>query len=291
MLELLVTLHHLQELELYKDADGFIIGNHDITARLNVGFSYAEMMDVVAKVKELGKKIYLNFNRIIVQADYEAMKQWFELAIELSFDGILFSDLAIYQWAKAKGLMSLLIYASETQIVNYHDIQAFHQQNIPAFIVSKEMTYENILKTLRKTNASIGLLAFGHYSMFYSKRKLVSHYFEKYELAPIASSIPLTIRETTRSAQLPILQDQQGTHVFSHDILCAIEEFLPLIQAGVRYFIFDSLWLEPRQVQQVIALFLMSYAKQTSLTLGAVAQATQLTNLSKGFFYKKIGVK
>lgn len=293
MPELIVTLTKQEDLSFFQQADGYLIGNHDTAVRIAQSFSLVEMETIIQKARTLKKKIYLNFNKIFTQQELKGLENNFSKIIALDFDGIFFSDFAIFVLAEKANQVNKLIYASETQIVNYHDIHAFSQAGITTFIVSKEMTYDNILLTASQSKVTIGMLAFGHYNMFYSKRKLVANFVEEFKLNnfDFENKMDLVIQEKTRQERLPIIQNNNGANIFSRDIMCAIEEFLPLVKQGVKLFVFDTIFLDPSVTNHALRLFKQSVIEQKKFTLANVQEATNLSYLSKGFLFKDVGLK
>jgi putative protease len=293
MLELLLTLQQPSDVSNYELADGYIFGNHEVAVRIGYSFSLEEIKNLIDQIHQQNKKAYLNCNKLFTQADLEKNRTMIETLFTYHFDGVLFSDFAMVAIAKEMGIIDKLIYASETQIVNYFDIHTLFDEGIKSVIVSKEMTYENMLITAKKSSSRIGALVFGHYAMFYSKRKLICNFYQEYRLTHpnFESKLDFTIQEKTRNESLPIIQNQNGTTIFSHDILCAIEEVPSLIAAGVSLLIVDGIFMTSQQVKVTLGLFDEVRKSQRAITLSQIKEATGIENLSTGFLYKQIGLK
>lgn len=293
MSELIVTLQRPDEIDIFLKADAFLIGSDETAVRITGSFSLEEMEKTIAVAHERKKKIYLNFSKIFIEEELENLANTFLKIAKLNFDGIFFSDFSIYQLAKQYQCLDKLIYASETQIVNYKDITTLEKRSINHFIVSKEMTYEDIILTASKVNSSIGMLIFGHYGMFYSKRKLIANYVKEFNISEIefSNKANLHIVEKTRKGVMPIMQNMNGTNIFSPDIMCGIEEIPLLLQAGVKYFIFDTAFLNIQQASIVFQYFDQVLHGQNKYTLQDIKNETNILELSTGFLYKKIGLK
>ena len=293
MLELLLTIQQSSDVVDYQQADGYIFGNHEVAVRTGQSFSLEEMKDLIELIHQKKKKAYLNCNKIFTQQDLKKSQALIQHLFTFSFDGILFSDFAMVTMARQLGIVEKLIYASETQIVNYYDIQTLFEEGIQSAIVSKEMTYDNILLTAQRSALRIGALIFGYYAMFYSKRKLIGNFYQEYQLnrPDFDSKLDFTIQEKTRKESLPIIQNDNGTTIFSHDILCAIEEVPSLVQAGVTMLIMESLFLSPKTIKITLGMFDEVRRNHRFYTLTEMKEISGLNQLSTGFLYKQMGLK
>ncbi len=293
MTELMVSIGRFEQIDRFDNADAFLIGNQQTAVRIAGDFGFESMHEVINKIHNMKKKIYLNFSKIFIESELEELAVNFAKIVPMDFDGIFFSDFAIYQLAKQYNILYKLWYASETQIVNANDIAILKTLQINHFIVSKEMTHDNILISAQQHPQHLGALVFGHYSMFYSKRKLIGNFVEQYSLSSFdyLNRFDLTIQEKTREGKLPIIQNQNGSVIFSSDVLCAIAEIPSWIQQGIHTLWVDSIFLSDETIVSVLSLCRKAIKEGIIYPLQQVETFCHIQNLSTGFLYKKIGLK
>ena len=63
-------------------------------------------------------------------------------------------------------------------------MRKFNELGLESVVVSKDISLDDILDVAKRNPLFATILVYGHYTLFYSKRKLVENYFYAYEKEP-----------------------------------------------------------------------------------------------------------
>ena len=293
MNDIIITPYNLEDFPKLLKADSYLIGNDRFAVRLVRSFSIEEIMKARVLTKQLNKKLYVSVNKIFLEDEVKKLKGFLMFLGEQDVDAIFFSDLGVFSLAKELGLVSKLVYFSETQSVNYRDVEFFTNLGIKGVIISKETTLENILLTGDKVKGNLGVNIYGHMHMYYSRRKLLRSYFRRYGVLPdqFHANMNVRIKERSRNEYLPIYQDDQGTQIFTAEILNGIDHVQELMAHNISMFIIDGIFENIDYLIKVLDWYDLAINHQANGLFDKMKQEYPNKQYGIGFYYKKIGVK
>lgn len=237
-MELLVTIKKLSLFNRISSqhVDGVIFGS---AFSAKYSFSIDEIKEICKRCDELGLKKYVSIDALISESELGGLYRYFEIIKELNVNGIYFADLGVIPAARAYGLLNKLIYDPVTLLTNTLDINFYLAQGLGT-VLSRELTYEEILKIVEKFPGKIDMQVFGHLRMSYSKRKFLSNYFHQLGLEKeINDKDDLTLVEETREYSLPIRESKYGTEIYTDYCLLMYKE-LNVLKKYLRRAIIDS---------------------------------------------------
>ncbi|MDD3383782.1 MAG: U32 family peptidase [Bacilli bacterium] len=293
MKDLIITINSLNNIDVYKDADSFLIGNEKFAVRLAKSFTSNEICEAVKHAHSLNKKIYINVNKIFLENEIRDLKDYMVFLKSINVDAIFFSDFAVFTIAKDLEILDRLVYYSETQMVNYMDANTLIDLKIKGVIISKEVTLDNIYTFAAKVKkGSLGVNIYGYYHMFYSKRKLIRNYFLNYQkdYSKYISNKKITIKEKTRQELYPIFQDENGTNIFNDEILLGIDYINSFIDKGIKMFIIDGIFEEEDYMQSILEYFVLALKNPNSKYSTLIKNKYPFKKYGAAFYFKKIGI-
>ena len=293
MTDIIVTPYSLEDFPKLSKANSFLLGNARFGVRLTKSFSVEEIMQARVLTKQLKKNLYISVNKIFLEDEVKKLTGFLMFLKEQDVDAIFFSDLGVFSIAKEIGILNKLVYFSETQSVNYRDIEFFTKLGIKGVIISKETTLENILLTGNKVKGNLGVNIYGHMHMYYSRRKLLKSYFRKYGVLPdqFHENMNVRIKERSRNEYLPIYQDDQGTQIFTGEILNGIDHVKELIDNNIKMFIIDGIFENLEYLLKVLDYYDQAINHHQPGLFDKMKQDYPTKQYGVGFYYKKIGVK
>lgn len=257
-LEINVLPTSLSVIQALGDVDSFIIGEQDFALRLPVYFTREEMIEAIHLIKAQNQQVFIAVNKLIHEDELQKVESYLKEMSQYPVDGFVFGDLSVYQMAKRLGVTSKLVYNPETYVTNYKTVRFFGQKDIKRVAIAKEITLEDIKIIGNESNVEVEVLGHGATNMFHSKRDLVTSYFNfiKYDDAPKHHNQPLyLIEEKRQEEQYPMIEDQNGTHIFSSYDLCTINYLDEIIQSNVTSIRIDGLFKNDQVLKEIVFIY------------------------------------
>ena len=281
------------------EADAFIIGEAEYALRLPNYFSHDEVIDAIKHIKRKHKKIYLAINKIIHEYELEKFESYINEMLH-DIDGFIFGDLSVYQMAKRLGVVNKLIYHPETYVTNYETVNFYGRKQIKRVSIAKEITLEDIEMIGTKSSLEVEVMGHGAINMFHSKRDLVTNYFQfiKDEEPTNHHNKELyLIEEKRQDEKYPIIEDQNGTHIFSGYDLCTVNYLDHLIESGITSIRIDGFFKSDKVLKEIVSVYkkaITDYqlSKETYLTnkqdyLDLLNNIDGIRPFNTGFLFKK----
>lgn len=276
----------LNERYLDLDLDGFVFGNKKYAVRLTASFDIEKYESLVSKIHNLGKKAYVYVNKLFTQFELEGLEEHLIYLHKIKVDGIYFSDMAVYQIAKRNEFENILIYHPDTLSVNSKDALIMKELNVASVVLSKDITLENILEIGDKVPSYLTLFSYGHFPLFYSKRKLIKNYFDYYEkdAEKYIENKNLTARELTRNELYPIYQDDNGTIIYSDKKLDYSNYLFEINNHHINTFFMDFIFDDFENAKEKIKLYRRSILNKND-------QPINDDKYTLGYLFKKTNLK
>lgn len=297
MVELIVTPTSISSLSI-NEADGFLIGEEKYALRMPYYFSHQELLDAIAFLTSRNKSIYISVTKIMHESDLADVEAYLEEMKHYPIDGFYYGDLAVYQIARKLGIESRLIYHPETYITNYESVNYFAKKGIKRVVLAKEITLPDLIEIGNKAQIDTEILAHGALNMFHSKRDLVSNYFRFLKDETLHHNEQLYIIEEKReNEKYPIIEDQNGTHIFSSHDLCTIEYLEEIINAKIKTLRIDGYLKTDEQLSEVTKIYHRAindfqndptiYQKNKTVYVENLQAIPNLRAFNTGFLFKK----
>jgi len=228
-MEYLLTLNDLSKLD--SRINGVIIGNSKFAVRLVKSFD----LDIIDSIE---KDIYISVNKIFHMSELKELERYLIEVKKKNVKGIFFSDLGVYQICKRLNLTDKLIYDPITLIVNKMELLYF-ENKIKGIVVSPFISIEN-LKEFKSDKLELYFLGNGRIPLLYSKRPLLTNYAKYHDMEEDFIFNKLYIKEELRESIFPIIQDENGTHVFSPYIFSSLGFRLDNIDKLIIDLVYDN---------------------------------------------------
>lgn len=293
LMRLIATPLTMNDIERFAEAgaDALVFGTAFFSVRAAAYMEIAQYKEIKERCERAQVEMLVLVNRFFVEQELEQLYEHLQFLKELDVDGIYVTDEAALAYALELGMIDRLVYQPDTLLTNHKDVNYYLNEGLQRVVLSKEITVEEIKEIARFSNANqIELIGHGRVVMMHSKRPLVSHYMsfigKAYEVKQKHS---LIIEEETRKDRMPILEDEQGTHVFSSYVQCSFDELSEFMNSGIGAMRIDGIFQTSAYIEMVIRL----YADLRNHTMSADAAKAQLLAqypedpLNQGFYYRR----
>lgn len=240
-MELLVTIRNKSNYEkLLALADGAIVGNRFTTS---YHLDNNDIVEINNYCKANNKKVYIVIDNFISEDELLSLNEYFYFIEGLNVDGIYFHDLGIYTIADSYGLKNKLIYDGKSVLCNSLDSAYMLSKGIDSVLISRELTLKEIKDIVKNNDGQVDLQIFGHIRLSYSKRKFLSNYFREINREyDYLNKESLFLIEEKRDYKMPIVEDNDGTFIYSDFVVEMFEE-MPELSSSIKRGIVDTLFI------------------------------------------------
>ncbi len=256
-LKQIVTIGQLDWIEaIAKHGDGILLSDGFHGAQSPKSFTMNEIKEGINRTKTCGLICAVRMNRMYAESEIQTIESYMRQLIDWHVDWIYYQDPAVYMVAETLGVQNKLVYDPDTLMTNSRDVQYMLDQGIHHAVLSKEITLEEMVQILNKLAQPVEAILFGYLKLATSKRRLIESYCQEIGVEnTLFNRKDCFLIESTRNEKMPIVEDEHGTHVFMDYILCAMEEVLPLQQAGLDILRIDGNFLEKEMIIEAVAAF------------------------------------
>ena len=241
-MELLLTLRKIEMLEkVLPFVDGIICGKYFTSA---YRFSLEELSSIRRYCRKMGKKFYIVMDNFISEDEKMLMYEYLDFIDSLDVDGIYFHDMGVFDAARSYDLRSRLIYDGKSVMCNSLDAAFMLDRGIDSVMISRELTLDEVKEIVRNNPGRIDMQVFGHLRMSYSRRRFLSNYFRQIRKEyDFFDRETLFLVEEQREYRMPIMEDDNGTYIYTDYILCMFDELCEL-RPYLKRGIIDTLFIE-----------------------------------------------
>ena len=251
MYELLSTVFDIEDILKVKDAGatGIIIGDEFHSFGNAKSFDLNMISEAVKLCKDNGLKSYVKMNRMYIDTELEKENEYLIFLKKLNVDHIFYNDPSVYVLSKQLEMENILVYNPDTIVTNSFDANYHLSKGIYGIILSKEITKEEMISIALKCKGNVGVIVSGYLNMSYSKRKLIDSYFDFIDKQEnILNAKDLYLIEQTRQGKMPVLEEEQGTMVFTDYVQESFDEVVELYTNNINMFIVDGIFLNVEMV-------------------------------------------
>lgn len=218
-------------------------------------FTREEMSEAVNYAHERGVKVYVTVNILPHPNEQKRIPEYLQFLETIGPDALIISDLGVFSMAKKYAPSIQLHVSTQASTVNAEACKMWHSLGASRIVLARELSLSEIIDIRRDIPSDLELEAFVHGAMCvsYSGRCLLSNFFTcrdanrgncaqpcRWEYN--VKEIKACISEVKRPEDIiEVIQDNNGTYLFSSKDMCMIEHIPELCEAGI-----DSLKIEGR---------------------------------------------
>lgn len=259
--ELLVTpanINHIKEL-IEVGADAFLIGEQFFGLRLPGEFTVDDIKVARKLTKEHNKKLYVAMNGIFHNDKVDKLAPYLQKMHEIGVDGITFGDPAVIIAGREAGVSIPLHWNTEQTATNYFTANYWGKRGATRAILARELSLDEIVEIKENAKVQIEVQVQGMTCMFQSKRSLLGNYFlfqdKAMKVENRSKNKNMYLHDKERSNKYPIYEDHNGTHIFSPNDMCMIDELDELLDAEIDSLKIDGILHDPSYVTAVTSYY------------------------------------
>ena len=227
-------------------ADAVYLGGKQFSLRTFAdNFTIDELRSAVEYAHSLGKRAYVTSNIYARNADFVAMKEYFQTLSEIGVDALIVSDPGIVYFAKKYAPSVHIHLSTQANTTNRYAVKFWQEQGVSRVILARELSL-NEVREIHEFVPDMELETFVHGAMCisYSGRCLLSDYLDGRSSNRGACIQPCRWRYEVRalnatngkSEWLPVEQDEKGTYIFNSKDLNMLSRLHEMEGVGICSF-------------------------------------------------------
>jgi len=244
--ELLVTPKSVVHLEQLIDAgaDAFLVGEQQFGLRLAGEFTIEDIEISVSLAHVAQKKVYVAMNALYHNDRVDLLRPYMEKLAAIGVDGITFGDPAVVMIKREAGLDIPLHWNTEMTATNWFTANYWGKRGANRAVLARELSMDEIIEIKVNAEVAVEVQVHGMTCMFQSKRSLLGNYFlyqdKAMEVENRSNNKNMFLHDKERNNTYPIYEDANGTHIFSPNDMCIIDELSDMLEAGIDSFKIDG---------------------------------------------------
>ena len=151
MFDLLVYIRNVENLVRCNDpvVTGIILADRYFSSS-NAGLENEEIKKAVDIIHGLGKKALLKVDRLYSQKELEMVRQYLLFLDDCKVDGIIYTDLGIKMMMEELKISYQGIYAPETLLTDYYDINTLKNDGVDGCVISKDIPLKDVYEIIEE---------------------------------------------------------------------------------------------------------------------------------------------
>ncbi|WP_391116139.1 peptidase U32 family protein [Psychrobacillus sp. L3] len=259
--ELLVTptsINHMKEL-IQAGADAFLVGEQFFGLRLAGEFSVEDIEVATKLTKAHNKKIYVAMNGLFHNDKVELLAPYIQKMQKIGVDAIVFGDPSVIIARREAEVAIPLHWNTEQTATNYFTANYWGQRGATRAVLARELSLDEIVEVKENAEVQIEVQVHGMTCIFQSKRALLGNYFlfqdKAMEVENRSKNNNMFLHDKERSNKYPIYEDQNGTHIFSPNDMCMIDELDELLDAEIDSLKIDGVLHDPAYITAITGYY------------------------------------
>lgn len=200
------------------------------------------------------KNIALNLDKIIEENELLELEVFIKQTLNYNILYYIYTDMSVYCLLKKYNLEQKSVFFSKTINCSTYDIKQYNNLNIKC-LASTELTIDDLIKISNIENNFI--YTYGYFSIFYSKRKLLSLYKEYANLDYQSQNKKYSLLEETREEHYPVIENKNGTFVYGSYNYLLFKE-IELLNKN-NYFYISSLFINEDDLLKIINIYNLGF--------------------------------
>ena len=195
--------------KLYVDkTDGIILPLEGFSVESKCFFSMDEIKDIKEKNSCM---VFVKVNKNFMNEEIDDLKNVLQELNDCGIDGVFFYDLAVLELKNELNLQLPLIWNQTHMVNNYKTCDYYYSKGVSYALVGKEITLEEIKEIVQNSKISVMVEVVSNPSVAFSKRKLITHYYQ--DLGK-AKKNDMIIHERGTNQDYELFENKDGTSFF-----------------------------------------------------------------------------
>lgn len=244
-----MVIPNTKELDSILEADAFLFGIKDLCINFQESYTLEEIKYYIEKYQK--HDIFISVNKNMRNQDLDLLKRTLIEVDQMNIKGIFYYDISVVELKEELGLKTDLVWNQEHLTTNYGTCNYWYSFGATYSCLSNEITLSEIKNICKHMKGQAILPVFGYIPMFTSGRHIVKNYGTQFDLK-VDDKIHYIKKE---GYTYPIVDEKEGTTVYSSFMLNSLEEISVLKEENMAYFLLNSFGIPSDVFKEVLSIY------------------------------------
>ena len=240
------TTNNLEEI-LKTNIDGIIVGIKDLSVFPSLQVDINKLKEII---NSTSKEIIVSVNKMIHNKDIPYLEEVLIELNKLNISKILFYNVGVINIAKRLGITKELVIMQEHLNSSIYSNNFYYNNGVKGTFISSDIMKEELLEIKNNTNMEIMFMVYGYLPIFYSRRYLLTNYFN-YIDKPHEDNL-YYMRHNDED--YPVLESNDGSIIYTSKPVNLINNLNDI--NSIDYIVMDSFNIDNSKFMSVLDNFI-----------------------------------
>lgn len=264
----------------------FLLPLENYSVEYSKYFSLDEIKNIKEKYKNI--EIFVSVNKNIMNEELDNLKSVLKELDNLSVRGVFFYDSSIIKIKKDFGLNLDLVWSQTHMVTNYKTCDYYNNMGVKYALLSKEITKDEIIEIINKSKINPIVELVSKPSIAFSKRKLVTNYFENYDKE---KEEQIKVNEKISDTDIIVSENKDGVVFIKNNILNGCLILDDLLNTNLNYILLKEDFIDHdlfiKVINEIIYYINNHYSMSEEEKNKWIEKQKELIGENGGFFFQK----
>ena len=247
---------------LKTNIDGIILPIEKFSVNSSIYFS---LDDVKSILNLTCKEVCVSLNKIMHNDDLDGLEDILLSLKKINVSKIFFYDLAVMNIAKRIGLKKELVVFQDHLNASLYSNNFYKRRGINYSVITNDITKDEINEISKEHN--LMLVCYGYLPIFYSRRYLISNYFNYIEKDKEKDIYYIKNKDD----KYPIVEEEYGTTIYTKEPINLINDIKDI---NVSYIILNANLINSEEFLKVVDKYLNKEVDDNEYYRGFIIKKT-----------------
>ncbi len=217
------SLAFAKEIINNKVIDAFIISIDKYNLLSESTFVKEEATSIIHYLKENNKKVIIEIARLFHEDELSDVKELIEYFNKEDVDYFMYSDFGVNYILKSLNLINKAMLYSNTYLTNTSDTLIYQEKN-GMVVLSNQINSLELIKINKNVLSNQIISAFGRALIMYTRRPLLTNYFEYRNESHNPKATSYFLQEEFRSDLYPIIENDNSSKIYDFGYYYLLDE-------------------------------------------------------------------
>ncbi len=226
---------------------GIILADKQFSSAITTSSISKQDIELIHQFKY---RAFVKMDRLFEEEELDVVREYLMKLESFNVDEVIYTDIAIKVLIEELGLKLNGIYAPETLLTNYCDIESLKAEGVSGCVISKDIPLRDVYMVIQNVPGYCSLRIHGPILVAYSRRQYINAYLDSNK----EYLKNYFLQEETRESKLPIIEKSTGNWLYA-SCLQSFSEIKYLKDSPVVNLLIDNCFYEDEYTLKVVDLY------------------------------------